>query len=301
MYRISISVVPILTAREALSGVAGSISLVSWIVLLLPQLVENYKNGSADALSPAFLIAWLLGDLANLIGAIWGSLLPTVIALAAYFCFADVMLLSQIIFYNHITGQEKIAGDERRLSNCSEEEPLLSSERRNSSTVSRCGSITKFDVRLMLLTPEVSPWAKFTGNAFSIIVVCVVGTMGWFIAWKTGAWGAQDDSLTDENIPVGAEILGYISAVLYLTARIPQIIQNYRKKSCDGLSLLFFCLSLLGNLTYGAGILFHSTDLPYVINNTPWLLGSLGTMIEDIIIFTQFHMYSKSAEPPSII
>jgi hypothetical protein len=71
---------------EALSGISGSISLVCWIVLLvceggveirvvaptdtaqLPQLIENYKNGSADALSLAFLITWFVGDLANLIG-----------------------------------------------------------------------------------------------------------------------------------------------------------------------------------------------------------------------------------------
>jgi len=72
---------------EALSGISGSISLVSWIVLLvcegrsievrvvaptdtaqLPQLIENYKNGCADALSLAFLIAWFVGDLTNLIG-----------------------------------------------------------------------------------------------------------------------------------------------------------------------------------------------------------------------------------------
>ena len=38
------------------------------------------------------------------------------------------------------------------------------------------------------------------------------------------------------------------------SARIPQIIKNQRERSCDGLSLLFFMLSLLGNATYGAGV-----------------------------------------------
>jgi PQ loop repeat protein len=37
-------------------------------------------------------------------------------------------------------------------------------------------------------------------------------------------------------------------------ARIPQIIKNQKEKSCEGLSLLFFILSLLGNATYGAGV-----------------------------------------------
>lgn len=79
-----------------------------------------------------------------------------------------------------------------------------------------------------------------------------------------------------------------------------------------GLSLLFFILSLFGNITYGASvryisprhmhfdwaemrlqILFHSVARDYVIVNLPWLIGSLGTMAEDVMIFAQFHMYSK--------
>jgi hypothetical protein len=48
----------------------------------------------------------------------------------------------------------------------------------------------------------------------------------------------------------------------------------------------------MGNLTYGAGILFHSLEKEYLITNTPWLIGSLGTMVEDAIIFVQFRMYA---------
>jgi solute carrier family 66 (lysosomal lysine-arginine transporter), member 1 len=58
--------------------------------------------------------------------------------------------------------------------------------------------------------------------------------------------------------------------------------------------LLFFVLSLLGNLTYGAGILSHSTEKEYVVRNIPWLIGSLGTMVEDVMIFVQFHLYRKN-------
>ena len=76
-------------------------------------------------------------------------------------------------------------------------------------------------------------------------------------------------------------------------ARIPQIIKNYRDKSCEGLALLFFVLSLMGNITYGAGILFHSLDRQYVMTNLPWLIGSLGTMVEDGVIFVQFRMYKN--------
>lgn len=58
---------------------------------------------------------------------------------------------------------------------------------------------------------------------------------------------------------LGKTVLRVLALVSHVTniddsARIPQIIKNYREKSCDGLSLLFFLLSLMGNLTYGAGV-----------------------------------------------
>lgn len=56
---------------------------------------------------------------------------------------------------------------------------------------------------------------------------------------------------------------------------------------------MFFILSLMGNATYGAGILFHSLERDYVMTNLPWLIGSLGTMVEDGIIFMQFRMYTE--------
>jgi hypothetical protein len=50
----------------------------------------------------------------------------------------------------------------------------------------------------------------------------------------------------------------------------------------------------MGNLTYGAGILAHSLEREYLITNAPWIIGSLGTMVEDGIIFVQFRMYASS-------
>jgi hypothetical protein len=48
----------------------------------------------------------------------------------------------------------------------------------------------------------------------------------------------------------------------------------------------------MGNLTYGASILGHSLERDYLNTNLPWLIGSLGTMVEDAIIFVQFRMYA---------
>ena len=93
-------------------------------------------------------------------------------------------------------------------------------------------------------------------NALSIIGVCIIGAAGWAIAWRTGVWQPtpSEEHAGGAEVALGAQILGYASAICYLGARIPQIIKNQRDRSCEGLSLLFFMLSLLGNATYGAGV-----------------------------------------------
>lgn len=54
-------------------------------------MIENYKSGSADGISLTFLAIWFIGDVTNLAGALWAGLVPTVIALAMYFCVADLV------------------------------------------------------------------------------------------------------------------------------------------------------------------------------------------------------------------
>jgi len=297
-----------LTPQEALSGVFGSISLATWIFLLVPQLILNYNTGSADGISLTFLAVWLIGDLTNLSGAIWANLVPTVIALAIYFCIADFVLISQCLYYNHINARFA-RRHQSIVSTQPEEEPLLT-RRRSSDTTGLPGSHRRRssgrrpshaselmrDSLSKVLEEDNAPngnaWLR---NTVSILLVVATGTAGWAIAWQSGVWTPtpEDGSVPEaKEVAAGAEILGYFSALCYLGARIPQIAKNYRDKSCEGLALLFFLLSLMGNATYGAGILFHSQENEYLLTNLPWLIGSLGTMVEDAIIFIQFRMYS---------
>ncbi|CUS14620.1 unnamed protein product [Tuber aestivum] len=324
-----------LSLREALSGIMGSISLVSWIFLLVsigktqlvrvlnapphllntqeftlraheasvlilfwlqvPQVIENYRNGSAEGLSLAFIAIWILGDIANLIGALWGHLLSTVIALAIYFCVSDAILLSQTVYYNHVTGV-LAASRERTQSSVPADlqdpaRPLLSRPRRKSSGAKsrhRRSSARRPDSLSAILEKGTSARMAVLRNILAIVGICFAGALGWFVAWRSGAWSATNRSDDDQEMPRGAEMLGYLSALLYLGARIPQIIRNYHNRSCGGLSLLFFLLSLLGNLAYGAGILCHSSDSAYIRDNLPWLLGSFGTMSQDVIVRDPF-------------
>lgn len=274
-----------LTIHEALSGVFGSISLASWIFLLVsaykfsyvacltntrtqvPQLIENYTQGSAAGISLAFLSVWFIGDITNLSGALWAGLVPTVTALAVYFCFADLVLISQCLYYNIINSRR-----DRKLSQLSSgtegsaEEPLLSRRRRSSIGLPgshRRSSASRRESSLAGIVEEGTGRKAWIKNTVSISLVCLAGTAGWAIAWQSGVWKPQpelEDQVGGTPSPVGAQILGYASAICYLGARIPQIVKNQRDRSCEGLSLLFFLLSLLGNLTYGAGVSYYYSE-----------------------------------------
>lgn len=43
------------------------------------------------------------------------------------------------------------------------------------------------------------------------------------------------------EMPMGAKVLGYLSAVLYLAARVPQIVKNAREGSCEGMYYVRLC------------------------------------------------------------
>lgn len=48
------------SARDVAGFVAGVLSIGAWLVAQMPQIVSNFRNRSADALSAWFLAEWLL-------------------------------------------------------------------------------------------------------------------------------------------------------------------------------------------------------------------------------------------------
>tara|TARA_R110002050_G_scaffold23237_5_gene62766 strand:- start:3044 stop:3403 length:360 start_codon:yes stop_codon:yes gene_type:complete len=45
--------------------------------------------------------------------------------------------------------------------------------------------------------------------------------------------------------------IALLSAVMYLLSRMPQLYKNFSRKSTDGLSIIMFIMSILGNFMYG--------------------------------------------------
>lgn len=171
---------------------------------------------------------WFVGDVANFFGAVWAGLVPTVIALAVYFCFADAVLITQCLYYNFINARKAARQEAKAANGAASDDPhqpllrrnsdnigLPGSRRRSSASTKRRDSVLSSPLPVILEGETSSrTWSK---NALSIMLVCLAGCMGWFIAWKVGAWqSTPTDPDMNDHPAMGAEILGYASAVAYL-------------------------------------------------------------------------------------
>lgn len=154
---------------------------------------------------------------------------PTATALAAYFSFSDLVLISQCLYYNTLNARRVRQRTTSSATDASEDEPLLrrrrassgaalpGSQRRNSTRHEESG----FDpIRRVVTgedeTPDSNPALH---NSLSIAAVYIVGTLGWFVSYKAGAWDAPespDVPSAKSTVAIIGMSLGYLSAVCYL-------------------------------------------------------------------------------------
>jgi hypothetical protein len=160
---------------------------------------------------------------ANLAGAAWAGLVPVVIAIAVYYCIADGVLISQCLYYKFRNARRET--HRRRSSTPDPTTPLLG--RRMSDNTGFPGSSvndgqqrrsSQAEEALAKIVEEtesgLQAWVK---NVLSVLAICVIGTVGWVMAWQTGAWApVPEEHDGEKHMVVGAQVLGYASAVLYL-------------------------------------------------------------------------------------
>lgn len=350
-----------------------------------PQIIENFRRGSADGLSIYFLLIWLLGDLFNILGGIFQGVLPTMLILAVYYTLADIVLLAQVLYYTGFSFRSKTSKTvvEDEVSEHvipTEESPLihrlpspsldrLSHSINQSHThehtisdlalrrTSSGGSYktllhTTIDgVHLSPATPllEAPPAQNIRQpqsilrttlfNIGAILVVCGAGVGGWYLAklrsqsstynQVPSEYSKHNSTNNDLEFDTWGQIFGYLCAALYLGSRVPQLLLNHRRKSTEGVSMLFFLFACVGNLTYVLSIFAfepacakvgrgwegkhghvhghgHRYDgcmagqwsevyARYIRINASWLVGSAGTLVLDLAVFAQFWMYQGNS------
>lgn len=95
------------------------------------------------------------------------------------------------------------------------------------------------------------------------------------------------------------QAIGWVSSFFYLGSRVAQIYKTWSRQSAEGLSLAMFTCAITANVLYGVGILIRAYAWEDIVNSAPWLLGSLGTVFLDAIIFSQVfpsiaHYFTRS-------
>ncbi|KAK4135344.1 PQ-loop-domain-containing protein [Trichocladium antarcticum] len=347
---------------EAVSGICGAISIACWVVVFSPQIIENFRRGSADGLSIQFVVVWLLGDVFNILGAVMQGVLPTMIILAIYYTIADIVLLAQCFYYRGFTLRDDIppppqpprrpptpprskrsghtAAAEQPTertdllrTTAPERPPYYSSieERERRGSWTHLSPAVPFVEEAGPSAPLPAPTTRMQALAFNslaVLMVCAAGVAGWWLSRCHGHCGTGegdgegdgDDARKpgggDGQIGAGlsfnvlGQVFGWLCAVLYLGSRVPQLLLNWRRKSTEGVSVLFFLFACLGNLTYVLSILAYDPKCEadegcrpgeaaqifwqYILVNLSWLAGSAGTLLLDMGIFVQFFLYAKN-------
>lgn len=260
---------PFALDSQAISGIMGSISIACWIIVFTPQLYENFRRQSSEGLSLTFVVLWLLGDIFNVLGSVLQGVLPTMLALAIYYTLADIGLLIQCLVYGRRNSEHAKVGVEH----LSPATPLLDET-----------------APLLDREPEIPTSRNVLFDLSVVFAVFLTGFLGWFFTQKdSGSPGVGADLEFDFL----GQFFGYLCALFYLGSRLPQIILNFERKSCEGISFLFFLFACLGNLTYVISILAKDLSARYVLVNLSWLIGSVGTLVLDGIIFVQFWVYNR--------
>ncbi|KAI4279865.1 MAG: hypothetical protein L6R38_004900 [Xanthoria sp. 2 TBL-2021] len=165
----------------------------------------------------------------------------------------------------------------------------------------------------------------FVVNTIALILVCAAGVLGWFLSTRSSQGQQSHDTSPISaretkaiRFDLWGQMFGYLCAALYLGSRVPQLLLNYRRKSTEGVSMLFFLFACVGNLTYVMSILAYEPECAklgrvyraiqceegewssdyrrYILVNTSWLIGSAGTLLLDMLIFAQFWIYRTNVK-----
>lgn len=341
------------TPSALLSSALGSLSIVSWLFAQLPQIYKNYSLQSTAGLSAWFLVEWCLGDSANLVGAVLTNQADWQVIVAAYYVLVDVVLVSQYFWYTHIRPRRRFeypdnksdiddddersqqrATNSRIVQYCPAPADRLtpSLETKNapsrafqSGDSSQCSSFANVKEKFKAPSRTVlrsSPSAPGTPLASPRTLLF----MSMLCAVLANASGQTSDGDISDSTEISSQtasqitgrIVSWISTVMYLGSRIPQIYKNYRRKSTSGLSPLLFFAAFCGNFFYSSSLVTNPNawfDFPpyggggwagsdgnsrveWVGRAIPFFLGAAGVLILDGTVGIQFLIY---AEKPDVI
>ncbi|OCT45163.1 PQ loop repeat protein [Cladophialophora carrionii] len=281
------------TPLAALSTLLGTLSIVSWLFAQMPQIFKNYQIKSTAGLSIFFLGEWLLGDLTNLLGAVFTKQAGWQIIIASYYVFVDLCLVIQYFWYSHVakwvyeeslhsSGSSDIDDADSAIINglspintqFADDGPLL---RDAGDPSSKRSTPTNTNAPLF---SSVSYGEKKAAGPQDIIYGDKMAS-SWIASPspRTLLYAATMSSLAsnvaaapvpfpsdhyvhgihllrvDTPLEIVGTILSWCSTLLYLGSRLPQLYKNWQRQSTAGLSPLLFFAAFCGNFFYSASMI----------------------------------------------
>ncbi|KAE8391783.1 PQ loop repeat-domain-containing protein [Aspergillus alliaceus] len=327
------------TPLALISSILGTLSIISWLFAQLPQIYKNIQLQSTSGLSLFFLVEWCLGDTSNLFGALLTRQATWQVIIASYYVLVDATLVFQFFWYTHIKGRSE---GYRSLSRSHHDDGTsgvlegLSFSENDSITQAPSESPISSDAKDMKGLKE-PIFGSFNGQSPSYSnekmsssrrpmvrkssgpSLPIASTRTMLLASMLCAIVANATPTEPPNEPrsslLNLELLGrifsWMSTVLYLFSRPPQLYKNYQRKSTSGLSPLLFMAAFGGNFFYSTSLLTNPNawyDYPpyggggwadadgnnrveWVGRAIPFFLGAFGVLFFDGFMGVQFLMY----------
>lgn len=90
------------TDRDLAGFIVGLLPTVIWIFAQLPQIILNFKNRSAEAISLVYYFFVITGDISNMVGLWMNRALVTQKVLAIWGIFADITVMLQYVVFHWV-------------------------------------------------------------------------------------------------------------------------------------------------------------------------------------------------------
>jgi solute carrier family 66 (lysosomal lysine-arginine transporter), member 1 len=338
------------------STLLGTLSIVSWLFAQLPQIYKNFQLGSTSGLSIFFLAEWLLGDVSNLLGSLFTRQATWQVIIAMYYCFVDCMLVGQWIWYEHLKhGRPMKSVWAKWRDNSDRDDASINSDVLDGASIAssansirgdKSGANTPkpipharpqdiFHTPIFSRSPSVNDFSSAnntptsrtinrfgTGNSpmpsprtvlFISMLLGVLAHASPTPASPVTLQNARDEVSATEQ---AGKILSWLSTLLYLGSRLPQLYKNHVRRSTAGLSPTLFAAAFFGNFFYSSSLLTNpcawntytsghrngsrgwvgdegSNQANWVLRATPFFLGAAGVLIMDGLVGLQFWWFGS--------
>ncbi|OQE23639.1 hypothetical protein PENSTE_c008G08489 [Penicillium steckii] len=340
------------TPLALISSVLGTLSIVSWLFAQLPQIYKNYQLQSTSGLSLFFLVIWCLGDVSNLLGALFTRQAGWQVVVASYYVLVDVALVTQFFWYTHIKARrydgyndlpgsydssgpatDIVQGVSLSDDNAAHQSPApvdMTSKKYEAHDMGvQTGSISNSAAgRTASYTNEKSNSSRrsirvkssASSPPFALPRTMLIASLLCAVAANASPTGTAPsphppiyNAPKETVIEIVGRIFSWMSTILYLGSRPPQLIKNHRRKSTEGLSPLLFMAAFGGNFFYSTSLLTNpnawydfapyggggwadvhgNSRWEYIGRTIPFFLGAFGVLFFDGFMGVQFLMYGS--------